>query len=49
MAAEDYSEAGVRQCAKELLRTALANHLGGRPLRSRELFRKPVTTGVGTP
>lgn len=49
MAAEDYTEAGVRQCAKELLRTALADHLGGRPLRSRELFRKLVTAGVGTP
>ncbi|MGE3970931.1 MAG: DNA repair protein RecO [Porticoccaceae bacterium] len=49
MMAEDYSEAGVRQCAKELLRAALADHLGGRPLRSRELFRKPATTGGGIP
>lgn len=49
MAAEDYTSAGARQCAKELLRAALADHLGGRPLRSRELFRKLVAGGVGTP
>lgn len=48
MAAEDYSDAGVRQCAKELLRAALADHLGDRPLRSRELFRKVITSGAGT-
>jgi DNA repair protein RecO (recombination protein O) len=48
IAAEDYTGADVRQCAKELLRTALADHLGGRPLRSRELFRKLVNNGVGT-
>lgn len=29
----------VRKLAKALLRAALASHLGGRPLRSRELFR----------
>ena len=46
MAAEDYTSAGVRQCAKVLLRAALADHLGERPLRSRELFRKLVTGGA---
>jgi DNA repair protein RecO (recombination protein O) len=29
----------ARQCAKRLMRQALAAHLGDRPLRSRELFR----------
>ncbi len=48
MAAEDYTDSGVRQCAKELLRAALADHLGDRPLRSRELFRKVITGGAGT-
>jgi DNA repair protein RecO (recombination protein O) len=49
MAAEDYTGAGVRQCAKVLLRAALADHLGDRPLRSRELFRKLVTDGASAP
>lgn len=30
---------GARLCAKQLLRQALTGHLGGRPLKSRELFR----------
>ena len=30
----------VRQCAKQLMRQALAEHLGTRPLNSRELFRQ---------
>lgn len=49
MAAEDYTGAGVRQCAKVLLRAALAEHLGDRPLRSRELFRKLATGGARAP
>lgn len=49
MAEEDYTGAGVRQCAKVLLRAALADHLGERPLRSRELFRKLVTGGASAP
>jgi DNA repair protein RecO (recombination protein O) len=31
----------ARQCAKRLLREALASHLGGRPLKSRDLFKRP--------
>jgi DNA repair protein RecO (recombination protein O) len=31
----------ARQCAKRLLRQALAAHLGDRPLKSRDLFRQP--------
>ena len=38
MAAGDFSDS-VRKTAKKLLRQALADHLGGVPLRSRELFR----------
>ena len=43
---DDYSEAdwtapGALSAAKRLMRQALAVHLGGRPLVSRELFRKP--------
>ena len=37
--AEDRWTPAVRRMAKQLLREALAPHLGGRPLRSRELFR----------
>jgi len=40
MAADDYRDPDTRRCAKRLLRTALAEHLGERPLRSRELFRR---------
>lgn len=32
----------VRRAAKQLLRTALAVHLGSRPLQSRALFQSPV-------
>lgn len=39
LAGEQWSDA-VRRMAKPLLRTALAPHLGDKPLRSRELFRK---------
>lgn len=39
IAADDYREPAVCRCAKRLLRAALAEHLGPRPLRSRELFR----------
>lgn len=35
----------VRRQARELMRLALAPHLGGRPLVSRELFRGMRTTG----
>ena len=31
----------ARHCAKRLMRQALSAHLGGRPLKSRELFQRP--------
>ena len=40
--AADHWSAEVRRIAKPLLREALESHLGGRPLRSRELFRGGV-------
>jgi DNA repair protein RecO (recombination protein O) len=41
MAQADWSAPGALSAAKRLMRQALAVHLGGRPLVSRELFRKP--------
>lgn len=40
MAEADWSTPGALSAAKRLMRQALAVHLGGRPLVSRELFRK---------
>ncbi len=34
--------------AKLLMRAALARHLGDKPLRSRELFRRPAVVGLVT-
>lgn len=39
IAVDDYRDPAVRRGAKRLLRAALAEHLGARPLRSRALFR----------
>ena len=41
MADADWTTPGALSAAKRLMRQALAVHLGGRPLVSRELFRKP--------
>ncbi|EIK98185.1 DNA repair protein RecO [Pseudomonas sp. M47T1] len=41
MAEADWEAPGALAAAKRLMRQALAVHLGGRPLVSRELFRKP--------
>jgi DNA repair protein RecO (recombination protein O) len=41
MAEADWSLATALAAAKRLMRQGLAPHLGGRPLVSRELFRKP--------
>nr|WP_218626484.1 DNA repair protein RecO [Pseudomonas sp. dw_358] len=41
LAEADWSAPGSLAAAKRLMRQALAPHLGGRPLVSRELFRKP--------
>ncbi len=40
LAAGALDDTEVRRSAKRLTRLALASHLGGRPLRSRELFRR---------
>jgi DNA repair protein RecO (recombination protein O) len=40
MAAADWATPGALLAAKRLMRQALAAHLGGKPLMSRELFRK---------
>lgn len=43
LAADELDDTDVRRSAKRLTRLALATHLGGRPLRSRELFgRRPA-------
>ena len=41
MSEADWTAPGALSAAKRLMRQALAVHLGGRPLVSRELFRKP--------
>ncbi|MFF7706770.1 DNA repair protein RecO [Pseudomonas sp. NPDC007930] len=41
MAEADWAAPNALLAAKRLMRQALAAHLGGRPLVSRELFRKP--------
>jgi DNA repair protein RecO (recombination protein O) len=41
MSEADWDAPGALSAAKRLMRQALAVHLGGRPLVSRELFRKP--------
>ena len=41
MAEAEWGVPGALSAAKRLMRQALAVHLGGRPLVSRELFRKP--------
>tara|TARA_B100000767_G_C19715567_1_gene514787 strand:+ start:367 stop:1149 length:783 start_codon:yes stop_codon:yes gene_type:complete len=38
---DDFHDKKVRQLAKKIMRLALAPHLGGRPLKSRELYRRP--------
>ncbi|UTW45523.1 DNA repair protein RecO [bacterium SCSIO 12696] len=40
IARSEYSDASILHTAKRLLRTALAPHLGDKPLQSRELFRQ---------
>jgi len=55
MAADDFSDPGVRRAAKWLMRQTLAVHLGGRPLTSRTLFQgcavpsPPLLTGPVEP
>lgn len=47
MAADDYTDAATRRCAKQLMRQALAPLLGERPLHSRSLFAAAAPAGRG--
>ncbi len=40
IAANEYSDAAVRRSAKQIMRRALAPHLGDRPIASRALYRR---------
>jgi DNA repair protein RecO (recombination protein O) len=40
IAANDYADGRVRRAAKQIMRRALAPHLGDKPLRSRTLYRR---------
>lgn len=42
IAADDYSDAGVRRSAKQIMRRALAPHLGDKPIASRALYRRNI-------
>lgn len=44
IARDDYTDPGVREDAKRLMRACLAVHLGGKPLVSRALFGAPEAT-----
>ncbi|HLD13626.1 MAG TPA: hypothetical protein VJB18_02805, partial [Burkholderiales bacterium] len=46
LAREELDEPTALREAKALMRTALARHLGDRPLKSRELFSRPVLIGL---
>ena len=39
IAADDYQDEHVRRAAKQIMRRALAPHLGDKPIRSRQLYR----------
>jgi DNA repair protein RecO (recombination protein O) len=42
---DDYRDPGVRRAAKQIMRRALAPHLGDRPVGSRALYRQPAHDG----
>jgi DNA repair protein RecO (recombination protein O) len=42
---DDYHDAAVRRAAKQIMRRALAPHLGDRPIGSRALYRQSVFDG----
>lgn len=46
MAANNYQDSEVKKSAKRLLRLALANQLGGKPLRSREFFESYAKASI---
>lgn len=41
---DDYADAAVRRAAKQIMRRALAPHLGDRPIASRALYRREITS-----
>ncbi len=44
IAANDYGEAAVRRAAKQIMRRALAPHLGDKPIGSRALYRHEIAS-----
>lgn len=48
LAHESLDDSATLRDAKVLMRAALARHLGDKPLRSRELFRRPAAVGLVT-
>ncbi len=44
IAADDYADAGVRRSAKQIMRRALAPHLGDKPIGSRALYRRNIAS-----
>ena len=44
IAADDYTDAGVRRAAKQIMRRALAPHLGDKPIGSRALYRREIVS-----
>ncbi len=42
IAMDDYRDDGVRRSAKQIMRRALAPHLGDKPIRSRTLYRRDL-------
>lgn len=48
LARDAFDDPTVLRDAKALMRAALARHLGDKPLRSRELFRRPAPVGLVT-
>ena len=42
IAADDYADERVRRAAKQIMRRALAPHLGDKPIRSRALYRRDL-------
>ena len=46
IANQQWQDVEVRRVAKQLMRAALAPHLGDKPLESRKLFMKPAVSSV---
>jgi len=44
IAADDYADVAVRRAAKQIMRRALAPHLGDKPIGSRALYRHEIVS-----